>query len=224
MKTFLVIPLHNEEKQIGKVLKDLFDIDLQIVVVDDGSKDNSQSIINNLQLKHKDITLLSHKVNLGKGAAMKTGADYAFQHGADSIVFMDADGQHNVKDIYKFLEKLNTGKYDLVFGSRNLNYGVPLVRYMGNKIASLVIRFLFGIYVSDPICGFRAITEKAYQKIRWESTGYGVETEILARVGKNKLKFTEVPVETIYYDKDKGVTIIDAFGVMGDVLKWRLTI
>lgn len=222
MKIFLVIPLHNEEKQINQVLNDLSKLTLPIVVVDDGSTDSSVQKLKKSTISR--LLILTHKVNLGKGAAMKTGADYAFENGADAVIFMDADGQHNPKNIENFVEKLNLEKYDVIFGSRNLSFGVPLVRYLGNKVASVVVRILFGIYVSDPICGFRAITKNAYIKIKWESTGYGVETEILARVGKNKLKFTEIPVDTIYHDKDKGVTMIDAFGVLGDVLKWRLTI
>ena len=90
-------------------------------------------------------------------------------------------------------------------------------------MASVVIRIFFGIYVSDPICGFRAITAGAYKKIRWQSVGYGVESEILARVGKNKLRFSEIPVDTIYHDRDKGVTILDAFAVLVDVIKWKLS-
>ena len=222
MKIFLVIPLHNEEKQIGGVLKDLSNYNLPVVIVDDGSRDNSSQKLQ--ESKNPRIQILTHKINLGKGAAMRTGADYAFKEGADAVIFMDADGQHNHKNIDSFITELNSDKFDVVFGSRNMNFGVPLVRYLGNKIASLVIRILFGIYVSDPICGFRAITKKAYQKIKWESTGYGVETEMLARIGKNKLKFTEIPVDTIYHDKDKGVTMIDAIGVLLNVLKWRLTI
>jgi len=222
MKIFLVIPLHNEEKQINQVLNDLSKLTLPIVVVDDGSTDSSVQKLKKSTISR--LLILTHKVNLGKGAAMKTGADYAFENGADAVIFMDADGQHNPKNIENFVEKLNLEKYDVIFGSRNLSFGVPLVRYLGNKVASVVVRILFGIYVSDPICGFQAITKNAYIKIKWESTGYGVETEILARVGKNKLKFTEIPVDTIYHDKDKGVTMIDAFGVLGDVLKWRLTI
>ena len=222
MKIFLVIPLHNEEKQVNQVLNGLSKSVFNIVVVDDGSTDGSMQILKKSDIPH--LSILTHKVNLGKGAAMKTGADYAFENGADAVIFIDADGQHSPKNVENFIEKLNMKKYDVIFGSRNLSFGVPLVRYMGNKIASVVIRLLFGVYISDPICGFRAITKNAYSKIKWESTGYGVETEILARVGKNNLRFTEVPVDTIYHDKDKGVTMIDAFGVLGDVLKWRLTI
>jgi len=221
MKIFLVIPLFNEEKHIVKVLSDLAEYKLPIVVINDGSTDQSRFKIEDLRIKN--LTLLEHEVNLGKGAAMKTGADYAFEHKADAVIFVDADGQHDARDLTKIIDALKTGKYDVVFGSRNFGYGVPLVRYLGNKFASIVISSLFRIYISDVICGFRAITNSAYVKIRWESEGYGVETEMVIKAGKTKLKFCEVPVETIYHDRTKGVTILDAFGIFGNVVKWKLT-
>ena len=227
MKIFIVIPLFNEEKHIVKVLNDLSPYKLPVVVVDDGSADGSKLKVVTLRdknLKLKNVTLLEHKINLGKGAAMKTGAGYAFGHGADAIVFMDSDGQHNSGDLPKFVHKLEEKKHGVIFGSRNLNLGAPLVRYLGNKIASVLVGSFFGIYVSDILCGFRAITKSAYEKMEWESSGYGVETEMVIRTGKAKVKFCEVPIETIYINDVKGVTLLDAFGIFGDVIKWKLTL
>jgi glycosyltransferase involved in cell wall biosynthesis len=224
MKIFLVIPLFNEKKYISSVLEDVSKFNLPIVVVDDGSVDNSQLSIFNFQKEHKNINLLIHKINLGKGAAMKTGADYAFNHGADGVIFMDSDNQHVAGDLPVFIKALESGKYDVVLGSRNFGYGVPLIRFLGNKFASLLMVFLFKTYVSDVICGFRGMTKSGYEKIKWDSAGYGVETEMIARIGKNKVKFCEVPVKAIYHDSVKGVTILDAFGIFGQVVKWRLTI
>lgn len=222
MRIFIVIPLFNEEKHIVNVLKDIAKFNLPVVVVDDGSKDNSKFRIKNLKLKN--LTLLQHKINLGKGAAMKTGADYAFTHGADAIIFMDSDGQHEAKDLPEFINALKSGKYDVVFGTRNYSYGVPLVRFLGNKFASVLISLMFHIYISDVLCGFKGLTREAYKKLKWESSGYGVEAEIVARAGRNKIKSCEVPVGTVYHNKVKGVTILDALGVFADVMKWKFTI
>ena len=153
---------------------------------------------------------------------MKTGAEAAFQMGADAIVFMDSDGQHKAQDLPHFIEALEKDKFDVVFGSRNLSHGVPLVRYMGNKFASLLVSLLFGIYVSDLLCGYRGLSKRGFKKIYWESKGYGVETEMTARTAKSGLKHCEVPVETLYYDEVKGVTILDAFSILFDVLRWRI--
>jgi glycosyltransferase involved in cell wall biosynthesis len=220
MKIFVVVPLFNEKKHISSVLKDIGAYKLPIVVVDDGSTDKSELEIRN----QKNVTILTHKINLGKGAAMKTGSDFAFNKGADGVIFMDSDGQHTASDLPRFIEALESKKYDVILGSRNFNYGVPLVRFLGNKFASLFMTLLFGVYASDVICGFRAVSKSGYSKVRWDSDGYGVETEMVARIGKNKLTFCEVPVQTIYHNSVKGVTPLDAFGIFAQVVKWRLTL
>jgi len=217
MKIFIVISAYQEEERIGNVIRDVIKAKFPIIVVDDGSKDNTFKIVS----KYK-ITVLRHKVNLGKGAAMKTGAEAAFQMGADAVVFMDSDGQHKAKDLSHFTEALEKDKFDIVFGSRNLSHGVPFVRYMGNKFASLFVSLLFGIYVSDLLCGFKGLNKKGFKKIYWESKGYGVETEMATRTAKSGLKHCEVPVETVYYDEVKGVTILDAISILFDVLRWRI--
>ena len=220
LDAYIVIPAYNEKKTIGKVLESLENVKLSIIVVDDGSKDNSKLKVKNLKLKN--LTLLEHKVNLGKGAAMKTGAEAAFEMGADAVIFMDADGQHVAGDIFKFVKVLNDG-YDMVLGSRNTNYGVPLVRYLGNKFGAVLISLLFGIYVSDLLCGYRAMTKKAYERIKWESMGYGVETEMVVNLAKSGLRWCEVPVTVVYNDRYKGVSLFDSFGILFDIIKWRLS-
>jgi len=215
MKIVIVVPVYNEEKHLDSFLKDLIKTEFEIVVVDDGSNDSSYEIV-----KKYKVHLLRHKINLGKGAAMKTGAEAAFSLGADAVVFMDSDGQHKVEDLPEFIKKINEG-YDVVLGSRNLGLKVPLVRFLGNKFASVLINLLFSIYISDILCGFRAVTKKAYKKMDLESQGYGIETEMVIKIKQNKLKYCEVPVATVYYDKVKGVTILDAFSVLFNVIFWR---
>ncbi len=214
---FIVIPAFNEAKRIGKVLEDVKSISLPVIVVDDGSNDSTFE-----QIKKHRVIALRHRVNLGKGAAIKTGCEAAFSLGAEAIIMMDSDGQHKAEDLPKFLEKIEGGKVDIVFGSRNMNMGVPLVRFMGNKMASVLISFLFGVYISDLICGYRALTKKAYDVMKLKSSDYGIETEMVVKAAKYKLRYCEIPVETIYYDKFKGVTILDAFGILLNVLKWRI--
>jgi len=215
MKIVVVISVYNEEKYLVNFLKSLTKTAFEIVVVDDGSTDSSSKIIQKFKV-HR----LRHKINLGKGSAMKTGAEAAFKLGADAVIFMDADGQHKVEDLPEFTQKLKEG-YDVVLGSRNLGLKVPLVRFIGNKFASVLINILFQIYVSDLLCGFRAVTKKAYEKMELESQGYGIETEMTIKIKQFKLKYCEVPVATVYYDKVKGVTILDAFSILFNVIFWR---
>lgn len=218
MKIFIVIPAFNEMRRIGVVLEDLKKVNMPIIVVDDGSRDSTYEKIK----KHHRVAVIKHRINLGKGAALKTGCEAAFLKGADAVILMDSDGQHKASDLPKFVERINSG-YDVVFGSRNLSMGVPFVRYMGNKMAAVLINIMFGIYVSDLICGFRSFTKKAYEKIRWQSAGYDVETEMVILTSKHNLKYCEVGIDTVYYDKFKGVTILDAISILFNVLKWRLS-
>ena len=142
MKIFVVIPRFNEEKYIEKVLHDILKITKNIVYVDDGSYDKSAIIAK----KHlKDV--LVHEVNLGKGAALKTGCEYAFQKlSADAVVFMDSDGQHSSLDLERFFKKLKRG-IQVVFGVRKFSPTMPLVRFLGNKSVSILLNILFHKYI-----------------------------------------------------------------------------
>lgn len=219
------MPEYNEADRILPVLKELQKQNCKIIVVDDGSTDKSNRLIKEANLKN--VILLTHKINLGKGAALKTGSEYAFSHGADAVILMDSDGQHSIDNLPKFVETLETQKFDVVFGSRNLGLGMPFIRYAGNKVASVIVNLMFGIYVSDLVSGYRALTKNAYEKAKWSSSrppGYGVETEMIIRIKKANLKYCEIPVATIYYDNYKGVSILDAFGVLFSLVYWKFKI
>lgn len=226
MKTSIVIPAYNEGERINKVIKNIRKENkkITIIIVDDGSTDNTLSKLRSASDTYGNLVILRHRVNLGKGAAMKTGAIYAFKNGCDAVVFMDADGQHAPEDLIKFTNKLNEGKYDLILGVREKARDVPFVRSLGNKFGILVIYLFFGIKVSDLLCGYRAVTKKAFIKLDLESLGYGIETEMVAKLASNKLKYTQVVVKTIYHDKVKGVTILDAIHILFDVIRWRISI
>lgn len=224
MTKSIVIPVYNESSRIGLLLNELSGIKMDVFIVDDCSSDNTSQIIKKYVNKNPHLFFLKHSINLGKGAALRTGCDAAFSSGAGSVIVMDGDGQHDPSDIPLFTQALETGKYDIIFGSRNYNLSVPFVRFAGNKIASVLISLLFGIYVSDSVCGFRAFTKKAYEKILWQSQGYGIEVEMIIKSSKAKLKFKEVPIKAVYHDRTKGVTIMDGFAIFFDILKWRLTI
>ena len=215
MKIYIVVPAYNEAKRIGKVLRDLRKTKLPVIIVDDGSRDKTYQIA-----KRYNLIALRHEINLGKGAAMKTGAIAAFNLGADAVIFIDSDGQHKVSDLPNFLNALRTKKVDVVFGVRNL-LKVPFIRRVGNSVASILVYLLFSIRILDLLCGYRAITKKAYRKIDWKSSGYSVETEMVAMTGKNKLKHCEVAISTVYYDKFKGLSPTEGIGIVFDVLAWK---
>ncbi|MBU1071522.1 glycosyltransferase family 2 protein [Patescibacteria group bacterium] len=219
MKIFLIIPSFNEGSRLHQTINKAkkYIAEKNIIVVDDGSR-APESLP-----KNSKATLIRHQLNLGKGMAMKTGAKYAFSQKADAIVYIDADLQHNPKYLPKFKKLLKTN--DLVFASRRPSLNAPMVRLLGNKLASIYINILFGIYVSDLLSGYRALNKKAFKLLNWTSPRYGVETEMVARLGKykNKLKWAEFPIETIYVNKYKGVTIIDAIKILTNSIWWKLS-
>lgn len=219
MNIFLVIPSFNEDKRLKETLtkaKQFISPD-KIVVIDDGSKKPEHLP------KNTGVWLLRHKLNLGKGAAMRTGAEFAFDQGAEAVIFMDADCQHDPKEIPVF-ERYLGENYDLVFGSRRPGINVPLTRFLGKKLTSVYVNVVFGVYLTDILSGYRGLTRKAYSLVKWESDRYAVETEMVARMShhKNELKWIEFPIETIYMDKYKGMTPIDAIRLLLSSIKWKL--
>jgi len=215
---WVIIPGFNEARYLTKVLDKTIKFHRNIIFVDDGSSDNTASIASK---KIKQV--LVHDVNLGKGAALKTGCDYAFSHlKAKAVILMDSDNQHDPKEIKNFIKTLNQG-YDVVLGVRIYTGTMPLVRFLGNKFSSVLINLLFGTYFSDIPSGYKALTKKAYSKINWSSQGYEVETEIAVKIARNKLKFKEIPISTIYHDHDKGFTLLDALRILLKLPQWLKT-
>lgn len=218
-KIFVVMPVFNEEYRAVNTIKIILSIaDVSIIVVDDGSTDNSYKHLNNEFKKNKRVILSKHIINLGKGAAMKTGMKIAWKLGGEAVIFIDADGQHNPKYLPKFIEKLE--KFPVVFGYRELNKNSPWIRRSGNKFAGWLIGILFNIKRKDLLCGFLGFRKDVYKRIMWKSTRYGIETEMATKVGKNKIPFFEIKIDTIYIDKYKGVTIFDAFKILSKIPLW----
>ncbi|PIS18065.1 hypothetical protein COT54_01300 [Candidatus Collierbacteria bacterium CG09_land_8_20_14_0_10_46_12] len=215
MKIAIVIPAYNESRYIGKFLDKLLVATKQVVVIDDGSSDKTCEIA-----KSRGVECLQHMVNLGKGATLKTGCDYAFKKmGTDAVIIMDGDDQHVVDDI-KLFEKALRGGAQVVLGVRQMDAKMPLMRILGNKSMSILINLLFGHYIADIPSGFKAFTKRAYHELHWHSSGYDVETEIAVRIAKSKLSYTEVPISTVYHDKEYGFNMLDATKVLLKLPYW----
>jgi len=214
-RIWIIIPARNEEKNISKVIKNIKKSYKNVVVVDDGSEDKTAKIAE----KQKAI-VLKHVINLGKGAALKTGCDYAIKNKAKSIVVIDADGQHNPKDIKRFLKKLKNN--DIIFGYRKLNKKMPSILRFGNSQINNITKILYNIKLHDTQCGFRAFTSIAYKKIRWNSRDYSMESEMIANAGKHNLKYNEIPIDTIYKDRYKGTTVLDGIKIVFDMFLWKI--
>jgi len=219
----IIIPCYNEENTIVETLGQVNKLNLnkRIIVVDDGSEDNTYSKIRQYST-FEDIVLLRHRINLGKGAALKTGCEAALRLGTDTIVFIDADQQHFPDDILRLVEKLKKEKLDIVFGTRNVDKKqMPLLSYLGNKFLTKLTCFLSNITLNDVQSGFKVFTSQTYQKIAWQSCGYSVENEIIINTGKYNLKYGQVPIKTIYKDTYKGTTVFSGLKIFLNILKQK---
>jgi glycosyltransferase involved in cell wall biosynthesis len=212
---WIVMPSYNEHKNISRIIDEVHKYCRNIVVVDDGSLDSTYEIA-----KRKNKYTLRHIINLGKGAAMKTGCEFAIKQGAKKIVFIDSDGQHEPKELPLFFKSLDD--YDIVFGSRRLDKNMPSILRFGNYVLSSMISFLFGIKLADTQSGYRGMTAEAYKRIRWRANDYSVETEMIANAGKNHLKYKEIKINTVYNDRYKGTTVIDGIKIGLKILVFKI--
>ena len=219
LNIWVVVPAYNEGRSLSKFLSKLRKVTTKFIVVDDGSKDSTYQV-SSKYTKHT----LSHPINIGKGAAMKTGCEYAFGTlSADGVIFMDGDGQHHPKELRKFTKKILEG-HDIVFGVRTLDVDMPFFRIAGNKVLSLLIKIFFGKYVPDILSGYKALTKHGYKLIKWDAQSYDVETEIVVRTIKSATNFATISISTIYNRLDRGMTLQDALLILPRLVEWRLTI
>ena len=225
MKIDIIIPVYNESLFIKPFLNKLFKekslkLIRNIIIVNDGSTDNTAKIIDQFKRKNNKIIVHQYSVNKGKGYAMRAGLNTAKNLKADAVIFMDGDQQHHPKHLSKFIKYIN--QYDMVFGYRNLTKTAPYFRKLGNKIVRYLFHTLFNINRYDVLCGFMAMKKQVFNKIKWESNDYGVEIEISAIVGKKRIVFKEILVDTVYLDIKKGVTLTKAFFISLKIPYWYL--
>lgn len=216
-ETWIIIPGYNEARYIRTVLKKVLRQSPRIIYVDDGSSDTSAKIACRFP-----IHVLRHEINLGKGAALQTGCDYAFYTlKAKAVIVMDGDDQHNPAEIPLFKKRLEE-KNRIVLGARSLFSSMPFIRKLGNAFVSAVLLVLFGRYIPDILSGYKAFTKKGYESIGWKANDYSVELEIAAQIARKKLDFSLVSIETIYHDLDRGMNLLDAAKIVGKIVSLRL--
>ena len=221
MKTWIVIAAYNEAKSIGRVVKDLLGAGYKnTVVVNDGSSDHTERIA-----EKAGAHVVSHIINRGQGAALRTGMDYALEHGADIVVHFDADGQHQVNEIKSMIKPIKKGRCDITLGSRFLQKNkTPFVRKLFLRAGAISHYFLYGIKLSDSHNGFRAMNRKAAQKLDIKANGMEHASEIVDLVAKNKLRYREVPVKITYtdYSKARGQSTWNAFNIFAKMVLRKL--
>jgi glycosyltransferase involved in cell wall biosynthesis len=199
----VVIPAYNEERTIAGVIRGLKAIGYsRILVVDDGSKDRTSELA-----REAGALVIRHVVNRGLGGALGTGLKAALLFTPEIILTFDADGQHDPDEIAHIIEPIEKGEADVVIGSRLSDpKGMPWSRRVANQVADLVTLLLFGLWVSDTQSGLRAFSRSAAARIRIMTSGMETSSEIIAEIGRNKLRLKEVPIKAIYteYSLSKG--------------------
>jgi glycosyltransferase involved in cell wall biosynthesis len=188
-----------------------------IVCVDDGSGDASAS-----EAAAGGAVVVRHPTNLGQGAAIRTGLDYALQDPrADYFVTFDSDGQHQVDDVEGMLERLDAGDLDIVVGSRFLDDRTKpgLLKRMVLKVAVLFERLTTGVRLTDAHNGLRAMNRTAAAGISIEQNRMAHASEIVAEIGRKELRYAEYPVHVVYtdYSRSKGQSIWNSVNILNDL-------
>ena len=210
-----MIPLYNEEKVIRKTLEDLLQKrpDDVVIVVDDGSSDRSY-----FQACVPGVYLLRHIVNLGQGAALQTGIDYAKKLGCKYVVTFDSDGQHCADDIEKFIEVLRKDEADIVLCSRFLGKAenIPTTKRYFLKLAALVERFLTGIALTDAHNGFRAINVAKFPYFVITQNRMSHASEIIDLIKRLGMRYKELPCTIRYsdYSLSKGQSMMNSINIL----------
>jgi glycosyltransferase involved in cell wall biosynthesis len=194
LKTVVAIPAFNEERTIAKVIVHARTHADAVVVVDDGSHDDTALIA-----KALGAAVITHEKNLGKGAALRDCFEWAKGAGAEVLVTLDADGQHDPSNIPILVDELQKTHADVVIGSRSFRPAdMPMYRWLGERALDLATRVKVGERVVDAQSGFRAYSRRAIENLVAAEYGMGVDSEIIMRAHRAGMKIVEVPMNTHY--------------------------
>lgn len=207
-----VVTAYNEQRRIGVVLDDLLKVVRNVVVVDDGSRDDTAG-----EVLKRPAWLVRHAVNLGQGAALQTGIAFVLQRKAEYIITFDADGQHATADLPLLIEQLIAAEADFALGSRFLGkaQGIPWSRKLVLRLAVLFTRVFSGVALTDAHNGLRAMTRRGAQHLHITMNRMEHASEIIDQIARSGLKYVEAPV-TVRYTADslaKGQKNLAALGL-----------
>ncbi|MBC7232552.1 MAG: glycosyltransferase family 2 protein [Chloroflexi bacterium] len=215
-KTVAIIPAHNEERYIGSVvLQARKHVDM-VIVVDDGSTDATAEIA-----EAAGAIVIRHPQNLGKGAALNTGFREARKLLPQAVVILDADGQHQAREIPSLMRPVLQGEADMVVGSRFLGVrsAIPRLRMFGMRTLTVASNLGSGVRVSDSQTGFRAFSEEAFSRIDFQSSGFSVESEMQFLAKRLGLRIVEVPISVSYTDAAKRNILAQGLEVLNGLLQ-----
>lgn len=216
-KTWVVIPMYNEATVVGKVIEGLLGTFPNVVCVDDGSRDGSVVVARNA-----GAVVVEHPVNLGQGASLQTGIEYALQDPeTDSIVTFDADGQHRVEDAAAMVARLRAESLDVVLGSRFLDSRTKLtaMKRIVLKVAALQMKLSTGLDLTDAHNGLRVLGRDVAGRIDLKQNRMAHASELVHQLAAFKVRYVEHPVHIIYtdYSKAKGQSLLNSVNIVADL-------
>ena len=223
----VVVPVYNEEKTVGTIVEKLLKLArlLEIVIVDDCSKDSTPEILNALRSEHPEIVVTRHEKNRGKNEALKTG--FRMTRG-DIVIVQDADLEYDPQEIPEVIAPILDGKADVVFGSRFLvrkaARAVYFYHYLGNKLLTLLSNLATNINLTDVETCYKAFRGEIIRNICLRSSGFGFEIEVTAKVAKLKCAIYEVPISYYgrTYEEGKKITAWDGVAAVYYIVRYNL--
>ena len=223
----VVIPAYNEAAVIREVIKKSLKTfskspySIDVVVVNDGSKDDTSK-----EARAGGAIVIDHILNSGAGGATATGLSYVAKQKYDAAATMDADGQHDPRDVVRGFDELFKTESDLLIGSRLIDAeDMSTTKKIGNWGLSTITYLLFGVKSTDSQSGLRIFSPTSLEKLHWSTNGYEFCSEMLWRAKQNKLTISEYPIRTIYtdYSKGKGQNNWNGINIVKSLLKRRVS-
>ena len=219
-KVIAGMPAHNEAKHVGDIIRKALRYVDELILVDDGSTDNTAQIAN-----AAGATVIRSQINQGVGAATRFCFQLAKERGADALVTLDSDGQHNAEEIPMVLAPILDGRADFVIGSRFLNrqHNVPRYRRFGISVITFLLNFASKGKVSDSQSCYRAYSKKALNSLSITKTKFAFSVELLVQARRKGLVITEVPISCVYHPDSHSLNpVVHGLGVALSVVKLRI--
>ncbi len=198
----ILIPVLNEAVSIARVVAGCRTWNFPVVVVDDGSTDSTAE-----EAERAGALVIRHPSNMGKGKALATGFDYAAENGFEAVITLDGDGQHDTKQMSRFIDEYRRSNADIIIGSRMHNVKtMPWLRRLTNRATSFVISKITGCRITDSQSGYRLITVRAWREVDPRTSRFDTESEILIDAARRAIAIREVPIRTIYGDEKSKIS------------------
>jgi dolichol-phosphate mannosyltransferase len=219
----VILPVYNEAKTIRQILERInsVNIDKEVIVVDDGSSDGTDRILN--EIKFDNLKIIHHTSNRGKGAAFLTGISHAT---GEYVIIQDADLEYNPADYLKLIAAIKDGSTDIVFGARfTKGYHGLLIPRLGNRLLTILMNALFHSRLNDCLTCYKLTRREVFNAMRLKSLKFDMDVEVAAKALKNKLKIMEVPVsyQPRNYSEGKKIRWADGVQAIFAIIKYRFS-